>query len=79
MDSEGNNFENRLVDAAADGLPEGSMMVGWATVMEFITPDGERTLILMDGTDSGEPMPEWQRDSYFWAGLKSGWNLTGEQ
>lgn len=66
------DFRKMVGDVAQENLPEGSLLVGWVAVMEWVTPDGSRHLVLIDGSDT-ESIPEWQRDGYLVAALKSGW------
>lgn len=48
-----------------DGLPEGSMLLGWVCVAEWMAPDGDRWLSCIDGsTDPERGATEWQRQGY---------------
>jgi hypothetical protein len=51
--------------AIDDGLPEGSMLMGWVTIAEWMAPDGERWLSIIDGTATPDKAcPAWQRQGY---------------
>lgn len=48
-----------------DGLPEGSVMLGWVTVVEWSAPNGQRWLSMLDGCAiPGVRAAQWQREGY---------------
>lgn len=50
--------------AIDEGLPEGAMLLGWCAVAEWMAPDGQRWLSVVDGDARGEGAPIWQRQGY---------------
>lgn len=50
--------------AIDNDLPEGAMLLGWAAIAEWMAPDGQRWLSVVDGNSAGEGCPMWQRQGY---------------
>lgn len=50
--------------ALDETLPEGSMLLGWVAIAEWMAPDGRRWLSIVDGDARGEGAALWQRQGY---------------
>jgi hypothetical protein len=58
-----------LLHALAATRPEdsgldGAVVVGYAAVVEWMSPDGEKWLTLETGNAMGEPLVRWQLQGY---------------
>lgn len=45
-------------------LPEGAMLLGWCTIAEWIAPDGQQWLSIVDGDSRAQACPQWKRQGY---------------
>jgi hypothetical protein len=50
--------------AIDDTLPDGTLLLGWCTVAEWMAPDGMRWLTIIDSDARGHGCPAWQRQGY---------------
>lgn len=51
-------------DDEGDELPDGSMLMGWVTVAEWMSPEGSRWLSKIEGTSTGQRPPAWHVQGY---------------
>lgn len=48
-----------------ESLPDGAMLMGWLTIAEWMAPDGQRWLSIVDGSaDPDKGCATWQRQGY---------------
>lgn len=60
------------VPGEAEPIPEGSMLLGFVAVAEWMAPDGTRWLSRVDAGASGDKgLTEWQREGYLHNALNS--------
>lgn len=57
-----------------EGPTEGSVLVGWALVAEWVDLNGDRTLVKLANQDA----TDWQIDGYLYAGLHSNFEEDDE-
>lgn len=45
-------------------MPDGAMLLGWVAIAEWMAPDGNRWLSIVDGNTNREGCPVWQRQGH---------------
>lgn len=53
---------------------DGSVLVGWVVIAEWVGGDGVRSLVRMSGTPGGVIPPTWQSRGYLHEALFGDWN-----
>jgi hypothetical protein len=53
---------------------DGSVLVGWVVIAEWVAGDGMRSLVRMSGTPGGAIPPTWQSRGYLHEALFGTWN-----
>lgn len=56
---------------------DGSVLVGWVVIAEWVSADGMRSLVRMSGTPGGTIPPTWQSRGYLHEALFGDWNDPG--
>jgi hypothetical protein len=52
---------------------DGSVLVGWVTIAEWVAGNGTRSLVRMSGTPGGAVPPTWQSRGYLHEALFGDW------
>jgi hypothetical protein len=52
---------------------DGSVLVGWVVIAEWVGVNGVRSLVRMDGTAGGSAPPTWQTRGYLHEALFGHW------
>ena len=76
MSTMGEQSIHEAIEASAsenDKL-DGSVLVGWVVVAEWVAADGIRSLVKMSGTPGGASPPTWQTRGYLHEALFGDWN-----
>ena len=55
---------------------DGSVLVGWVVIAEWVGADGVRSLVRMGGTPGGSSPPTWQTRGYLHEALFGQWGDT---
>jgi hypothetical protein len=59
--------------ASANDALEGSVLVGWVVLAEWVGVNGVRSLVRMSGTPGGTAPPTWQTRGYLHEALFGAW------
>jgi hypothetical protein len=60
--------------ASENGALDGSVLVGWVVLAEWVGANGVRSLVRMSGTPGGSPPPTWQMRGYLHEALFGAWD-----
>jgi hypothetical protein len=60
--------------AAENDALDGSVLVGWVVIAEWVGPNGVRSLVRMGGTPGGSAPPTWQTRGYLHEALFGHWD-----
>jgi hypothetical protein len=76
MSTMGEQSIHEAIEASANenAKLDGSVLVGWVLVAEWVNGSGLRSLVRMSGTPGGATPPTWQTRGYLHEALFGAWN-----